>query len=214
MLLLYAGESLLKPELPDTPCVIGLRIRRAGEARCFDPLVDRPGEAFVFDDADGLAGEVGKPLPLPGLLDAAGFHPENTVRCALFDNLLIIDPGVEAVAEGQDKGRDSSAGSDPEALHDPLGLYYGEAPPCFSIQVHSCFQSEAVFYSPKPEPVVGQPIESPIPEKVEEFLFGEILQILMHSQSSLYLLHSTGRGAFCASEIKGEATIPAMPKPV
>ena len=58
----------------------------------------------ILSQADGFAGEVGKPLPSPGGMYPAVEHLEN--KCGLvgaFDDLG-IDRGIKPIAEGLFKG--------------------------------------------------------------------------------------------------------------
>lgn len=79
------------------------------------------------------------------------------------------------MAKGFDKGGNTAARFDPKAFHDPFGLDHGEARPSRLIQLDGGFQSEAFLDGSEPKPVMSQPIEGRVAQRLFEIFRGEIL---------------------------------------
>jgi hypothetical protein len=75
-------------------------IRGAGDAAGFDPGIDGPGKAFVFNQPNGLAGEIRHVLSLSGRLDPAVVHSENNSVPVYVNDLLLVDKSVKPQPKG------------------------------------------------------------------------------------------------------------------
>lgn len=69
-------------------------VRGTGDASGADARVDSFGKITVFDNPDGLAGEIRKTFRFSCGLHPAVVHPEDETVCGLFDYLLPVQTAV------------------------------------------------------------------------------------------------------------------------